>query len=94
MTSHSLAFLEWGAVAVLAILGLLNLRDAARYHRFRNPVAVLLQFLGSVKSRIRACPSPAGAARRSLKPDWPAALPLTYFTAVLSCRKSCRARVA
>lgn len=48
------ATLEWVAVAALAILGLLNLRDAARYHRIRDPGAVLLQLPGSVKSRIRA----------------------------------------
>jgi hypothetical protein len=48
------AAVEWGAVAALAILGLLNLRDAARYHRTRDPGAMLLQLPGSVKARIRA----------------------------------------
>lgn len=48
------ATVEWIAVAALAILGLLNLRDATRYHRTRDPGTVLLQLPGSVKSRIRA----------------------------------------
>jgi hypothetical protein len=45
---------EWGAVAALAILGMLNLRDAMRFHLSRDPKTILLQLPASVKTRIRA----------------------------------------
>lgn len=44
----------WGAVAALTMLGLLNLRDAMRFHQSRDPKTLLFQLPGSIKMRIRA----------------------------------------
>ncbi len=46
--------LEWGMIALLAVMAFLSFRDAFRFHRTGRPDAVTLQLPGSVKAKIHA----------------------------------------